>query len=111
MSEEIKDVLEHLFATQNIKNGWTSFSDDECKYLYDYITNLQQENQQLKERLKHHNEIVEYEYDLMVQKDKYKSALDEIRELVSHFSGGQLCECSKELGIEIEKILDKAGKQ
>lgn len=51
MSEEIKDVLEHLFATQNIKNGWTSFSDKECKYLYDYITNLQQENQRLKDEL------------------------------------------------------------
>lgn len=43
MSEEIKSVLDHLSATQDIKNGWTSFSNKECKYLYDYITHLQDE--------------------------------------------------------------------
>lgn len=49
MSEEIKDILEHLLATQKINNGWTSFSDKECKLLYDYITNLQQKENIIKE--------------------------------------------------------------
>lgn len=68
------------------------------------ISNLRQENQELKERL----ENASKNYTKYIQ--QRDNVLDEIRELVSHFSGGQLCECSKELGIEIEKILDKVKK-
>ena len=42
MNDEIKEILEHLSATQKINNGWISFSIEECKGLYDYITNLEQ---------------------------------------------------------------------
>lgn len=79
--------------------------------LTDRFEQLQQENQQLKERIDYLERSNNRREDTIIE-DREEittlySVLDEIRELVSHFSGGQICECSKELGMQIEKILDK----
>lgn len=55
MTEEIKEIL-HRLKTKSIKYKYCldnkiSFNDEdyEAKLLYDYITNLQEENERLKE--------------------------------------------------------------
>lgn len=48
-NKEIEEVLEHLSATQKINNGWTSFSDKECKVLFNYIKQLENRNKELYE--------------------------------------------------------------
>jgi hypothetical protein len=81
MTEEIKEILEHLSATQKINNGWTSFSVEECKGLYDYIINLEKiSNIRMKTLLK----IEQY-------------CIDEKEDLIS---GGEVCE-------DVLKIIDE----
>ena len=63
----------------NIKNGWTSFSDKECKYLYDYITNLQQENERLKENNMSYEEEMAKTWKIT---DDYKSRFEKAIEYI-----------------------------
>lgn len=67
MNEDIKEILEHLSATQKINNGWTSFSVEECKGLYDYITNLQKTNELHNKILKDANDVL----NIQAQKGNY----------------------------------------
>ena len=108
MSEkEIKEYLKRVDELELKLTGddkdtlqWLIFGYNECARI---LEETEQENQQLKEQL----ENASKNYTKYIQ--ERDNVLDEIRELVSHFSGGQICECSKELGMQIEKILDKVG--
>lgn len=105
MNDEIKEVLEHLSATQKINNGWTSFSVEECKMLYDYITNLkskieayelfdnqkianlQQENERLIEQLENISlEEANIRADILLEQQDYKSrnekAIEHLKEIM-----------------------------
>lgn len=83
--------------------------------VYEYAEQLEQENQQLKEENTilrgHHQEMVNYAYDYMLQKDKYKLVLDEIREYINNNTKEEYenIEVDEHFGM-ILQILDKAGK-
>lgn len=72
MKDETKEILEHLSATQKINNGWTSFSVEECKGLYDYITNLQTIEREYSAILSENAELENKINNLQEEKDKYK---------------------------------------
>lgn len=87
--------------------------------VYEYAEQLEQKNQQLKEENTilrgHHQEMVNYAYDYMLQKDKYKLVLDEIREYIKEYiredvDYSNYMEMKKENYNELLQILDKAGK-
>lgn len=118
MSEEINEILNNIKR----QNKWndidyfkTPLSTKDADKLLDYIEQLQQENQQLKER---HYLIQGGRGNgktlvLMLQKEnnKYKSVLDEIREYIERFNIEYLHEIYEHnlagtLEV-IEEILDK----
>lgn len=89
MSEgnELELVLEQCKEVVNRKIPLLVLAPEYTKILLDYIEQLQQENQQLKEQLKdennYHNEAVKWykeAFDIEQERIKYKSVLDEIRE-------------------------------
>lgn len=82
MSNEIKEILEHLSATQKINNGWTSFSVEECKGLYDYIINLEEiSNTRMKTLLKIEQYCIDKKEDLISGGEVCKDVLKIINEL------------------------------
>mgnify|MGYP003292600440 CR=1 FL=1 len=86
MSKEIKEIIKDedeliVLYKDNSHRTFDTLTVD----VIDYIINLEQENQQLKEELKNHTTIVNYAYDLSQQRDNYKSVLDEIREYIDEF--------------------------
>ena len=106
---EVNRIIEDLKFCDSVFDY--TLTPDDSGLLLGYIKELQQENQQLKltnqalsSCLKIDKEKIDYYVDRCEQLEK---VLDEIRELASHFSGGQICDCSKELGMKIEEILDK----
>ena len=95
MNEDIKEILEHLSATQKINNGWTSFSVEECKGLYNYITNLQEEN----EFLKLNNPEMNIEHFRIVKENKRK--IDNLRKENKHLK--ETIKEAKEKSIKLQE--------
>lgn len=97
MSEEIKEIVkdnDELLVLYK-DNSFRTF-DTLTVDVLDYINNLQQENQQLKEQLKdennYHNEAVKWykeAFDIEQERIKYKSVIDEIRELIDKYEMGR----------------------
>ena len=85
----VRDYIDVMYKdVKPIEKGYQvhlGYDGYDIKRVIEYFYEIEQENQQLKEQLKHHNEIVEYSYDLMLKSDKYKSVLDEIREYINNY--------------------------
>lgn len=86
MSEEIKEILDNLKEWSVEGNLYFEINDEKAKKLYNYITNLQQENKQLKEELKSANEEITWWSNRFnaVERDnrQLKEALKDIEELL-----------------------------
>lgn len=93
MNDEIKEILEHL------KNEyWRNFPEDGIPYkvlyaeevdsLLEYITNLQQENEELKKNQRYYkNGVFSLEYDketLSDMVDDYKSRVEKAVEYINN---------------------------
>lgn len=86
--DEINEILEHLSATQKINNGWTSFSVEECKGLYDYITYLQEEcrsNGNIIHNLQEENErLKKLKERYQLEKEDYKTRNEKAIEYIEN---------------------------
>ena len=103
MNNEIKEILDRLFVYKN--------ENDEMKYqpediltiddvwlILDYITNLQEENEELKANL----EMYENGVYFSSENDKLQERIDKAREYI---------ECGKTFDdIEVARIIDKYEK-
>ena len=121
-NEELKAMIDKEDGCNHRRKQIFELKDKLCVALKD-TKNLKQENQQLKEQLetKHNGFMASVEescdlakeIDLWTNKyneefDKNKelhNKIDKVNDLVSHFSGGQVDENTRELGIKIEEIL------
>lgn len=66
MNKKLKETLKHLFATQKINNGWTSFSEKECKELSNYINDLEK-------RIEKAVEYIKFEWGKILNNENYKN--------------------------------------
>lgn len=75
MIEEIKEILDRLYGfLYKVQNdfGFEYFTKREIELVFDYIKNLQQENERLKEELKN-RPIVDFTFDVYKELEDYKS--------------------------------------
>lgn len=97
MKEEIKEILDNL---EKVKNGVGTFIgiDSKCaNLLLDYITNLQQENERLKETNVYCNRTDcvgrikdSKKYDSVYQeKEDYKSRIEKAFELLKRYTDNE----------------------
>ena len=81
----IKDVSEHK---EGSRNGLMILSCKDYKTLYDYITNLQQENENLNKTLEEHDETLENTFNLVGQLLlRIDKAIEFIKEKISSTKG------------------------
>ena len=77
MKDETKEILDILKNKECYINDDITLNINETKLLLDYITNLQEENNNLKEDFKRHidriNELTERNGNLQEEKEDYKS--------------------------------------
>lgn len=82
MNKEIKEILD------NIKNKYEDYyvqdivSGNNLKQLLDYITNLQQENEQLKEKIKDADEFCDRYMAVKLELFDMYELLNKIREIL-----------------------------
>lgn len=91
MNNEIKEILDRLkyIVFNEIIDYGEELSLNECKLLLDYITNLQQENERLKERVaylersnnRREDTIIGLRFEVAEQED-YKSRCEKAIELL-----------------------------
>ena len=104
MSKEIEEILEDLKGHSN--NEYINpleLVDAECKLLLDYITNLQQENERLKEEyVLLQNASEEYE-------DKLQKRIDKANEYLEHFNSDEICENITGIANDLLNILQNGS--
>lgn len=82
MNDEIKEILDNLKEWSVDGNLYFEINDEKAKKLYKYITNLQQENQEMKTNT------------IPTLKDNIDALVDEVDELIDYKSR---CEKANEL--------------
>ena len=101
MNDEIKEILDYLKKNKeffNKQDGYLSFSYKYCDKLLDYITNLQEENEDLKDRLKvmehfknsllEENERLSVELNQnMIERNNYLSRCEKAIEFIKDEAG------------------------
>lgn len=99
MSEEINKILNW------IENSYTILNYKEELLLVNYIKQLQQENQQLKEKVEWYEKENKHNQEIIIKDTK---VLDEIREFIKNenYKDENICVVD---GIDILQILDKVG--
>lgn len=101
MNDEIKEILKEIESYENDKLCLIILSQEQNKALLDYITNLQQENDDLKNRLENavadcklrlqENERLKqtqyvWSYDLDMQLEDYKSRCEKAIEYLKSYN-------------------------
>ena len=99
MNDEIREILDRIETASEIFD--CLLKPEECTELLDYITNLQQENEDLKRKLdrkyyKNEYERIKQEKDnlyldntlLKMEKDIYKTGYEELKGLLSSLQNG-----------------------
>ena len=74
MNKEIKEMLDKWNKVCNNKLEYVGLTKEQMQLFYDYITNLQEENKKLKERIhaleehnKHLNKEAQKYYDMLME--------------------------------------------
>lgn len=115
MNEEIKDLIEQLNVC-SVNDYNFEIYGNEAKILNEYIKELEQENKQLKEKLKIKHEgfmaCVKERCEEAEQLGLYKSVIDEVRkriwELKVYENNAIFSFALTEFGKDLLEILDKA---
>lgn len=111
MNDEIKEILENIKR----QNEWdeieyfkTPLSTKDANKLLDYITNLQQENEELKKNQRYYkNGVFSLEYDketLSDMVDDYKSRVEKAVELIKNKLSFETHQHLKKLYDDIDSI-------
>ena len=84
MNNEIKEILSYLKKKENTRRI-KCITIEESKQLLDYITNLQQENERLKENAIHNDKVVDKaKWNEMIYKSRCEKASDKIQYIIDY---------------------------